>query len=655
MQKQTRGLLTGARWLLPASALLTFGCPSEELAPIEPCTVSGVFQEVNAQGADKVDMLFMIDNSGSMAEEQALLAAQLPRLAEILASGMLPLPGGEIRKFTPVSSLHLGVISSDIGLSGAVNERAISTCEDAIGDDGKLLVTGNGQCNLTTVQNGNHLNFDKQNNTNPTTLGQEFGCITSLGTTGCGLEQQLESMLKAVTPATNAEFKFTAQSPNGQEDGPNAGFLRTDSVVALVAVTDEEDCSIPDGSNGIFVSATQDARFIASNGKAVGLNARCGVFADTPGVLHDVQRYVKGFQAVRPANPDLVIFGAIAGVPITAETMVDDNGVQDFQAILDMGDMQNRFNGVVGLTDENVEELTNPSATLPDPACVAPPDGRASPARRFVQVAQGFGANGVIRSICNDDFSSALTSIIDKIASKLTGACLKRTLNPNNQGIVECDIVEYLPVGKTPADCLREKGRTLAENGQRRDMDGNTHTVCKINQVAVTKNNGKCNPPVMDATDCLSPNPVPGAPQELVGWYYDDFTQEVQQSCAPDMMMGGQRIGFTVGAEPGNGSKVQFECLQPVFTVGGKPAGKDTVNKTCDGSAFVGQPLTTLWDAPTDSADCTSDKKYPKVRCEPVTNTCQIMCQGDAQCPDSWVCDVREGNLGFCVNPTCPN
>jgi hypothetical protein len=653
MLKQTRGLLTGARWLLPASALWMFGCPNEELAPIEPCTVSGVVQRVTTQGADEVDLLFMIDNSGSMATEQEALAVQLPMLAQILASGELPREDGTIRKFTPVRSLHLGVISSDIGLSGAPNERPVTSCEDALGDDGRLLTTPAPGCGALTTLNGNHLNFTKDM-TDPAVLGTEFGCITKLGTSGCGLEQQLESMLKAVTPSTSAT-KFTAASPNGQADSPsNAGFLRDTSVVALVAVTDEEDCSVPDSAATIFTNNTTDPRFVASNGKAVGLNSRCAVYGDpAKGILHPASRYIEGFKALRPSAPDLVIFAAIAGVPVDAENMVDANGIQDFDGILGLDAMVNKFNNVPGLTPENVEELTATNAPLPDPACISAGGGAmgtsASPARRFVEVAKGFGANGVIRSICASSFASALNEIVDKIASKLTGACLDRTLNPNNQGIVECDIVEYLPVGKTLADCDPAKGRTPADNPMRTGDDKMTHTVCKINQVAVTKSKQGCVDNTENALDCLTE--APGSTLGLVGWYYDDFTAEVHTSCGNEQMKGGQRIGFTVGAEPGNGSQVRFECLQPVFTVIGDPEGKDTVNKSCDGTQTAGVSLENLAKSP--QADCKSDEQY-QVRCETLTNTCQIMCQADANCPESWVCERREGVWGFCVNPTCP-
>ncbi|MFM2418858.1 MAG: hypothetical protein RL385_3581, partial [Pseudomonadota bacterium] len=87
MQTRNRGLMARAGWLVPAAALSMWGCPNQELAPLEPCTLSGVSLDAAGAGVDKVDMLFMIDNSGSMAQEQARLGGQLADLVGVLTSG----------------------------------------------------------------------------------------------------------------------------------------------------------------------------------------------------------------------------------------------------------------------------------------------------------------------------------------------------------------------------------------------------------------------------------------------------------------------------------------------------------------------------------------------------------------------------------------
>jgi hypothetical protein len=66
------------------------------------------------RGADGVDLLFVVDSSGSMADEQALLKAQLSALMQTLRD----MPGG-------LSDLHIGVTSTDLG----VGMYEISFCD----------------------------------------------------------------------------------------------------------------------------------------------------------------------------------------------------------------------------------------------------------------------------------------------------------------------------------------------------------------------------------------------------------------------------------------------------------------------------------------------------------------------------------------------
>ena len=86
------------------AALLLGGCLERELKPLNPCLVSGVVAEIAVTNIDKVDLLFVIDNSGSMREEQKALRAQFPKLVSLLTSGVRP--NGDT--FSPATDLHLG-------------------------------------------------------------------------------------------------------------------------------------------------------------------------------------------------------------------------------------------------------------------------------------------------------------------------------------------------------------------------------------------------------------------------------------------------------------------------------------------------------------------------------------------------------------------
>ena len=81
-----------------------------------------------------VDLLVLVDNSGSMAQEQANLTASFELLTGALLGGA-DLDGDGIVEPPAVDSLHVGVISPDMGTGGF----AVQTCRDAIdGDDGVL-------------------------------------------------------------------------------------------------------------------------------------------------------------------------------------------------------------------------------------------------------------------------------------------------------------------------------------------------------------------------------------------------------------------------------------------------------------------------------------------------------------------------------------
>ena len=150
----------------------------------------------------KLDLLFMIDNSGSMDDDQANLGANFPRLMDELKNLPLGLP-----------DLHVGVVSSDLGDNGVL--YASTGC----GLDpkrGRFLIS----------QSGNNNNFQGD-------ISTVFACLAMLGTGGSGDEQQLASARMALSGLIPA----------------NDGFLRRDAHLAVVYVTDEEDHSRAPGED----------------------------------------------------------------------------------------------------------------------------------------------------------------------------------------------------------------------------------------------------------------------------------------------------------------------------------------------------------------------------------------------------------------------
>jgi hypothetical protein len=236
-------------------------------------------------------------------------------------------PADKKPTFPPVRDLHIAVVSSDMGIAGV----DFAECRADGGDDGRLRHTPHGDnCDPEYPQ---WLSFG-QADSNPAQgkFASDLACMTSLGTSGCGYEQSLESPLKALWPKhfrddTGAEitpnpFRFISTRAEGtwgrgdapEAEGGNAGFLRpamekSPSLVVLLVVSDEDDCSVkstehlkpneqlPEGSPYL----EQD------------INLRCFLNQE---FLYDIEtRYFSGLRWLRPGAQDRVMFAAIAGVP----------------------------------------------------------------------------------------------------------------------------------------------------------------------------------------------------------------------------------------------------------------------------------------------------------------------------------------------------
>ena len=107
--------------------VVTLACIDRPMKNAKPAPNIGSAISIPQSAERDVDMLFIIDNSGSMADEQAMLQAQFSALMSELRN----ITGG-------LPNVHLGVTSTDLGTS----PFPITFCEEAGGDKGNLL-TGN--------------------------------------------------------------------------------------------------------------------------------------------------------------------------------------------------------------------------------------------------------------------------------------------------------------------------------------------------------------------------------------------------------------------------------------------------------------------------------------------------------------------------------
>ncbi|AKU99348.1 hypothetical protein AKJ09_06012 [Labilithrix luteola] len=265
----------------------------------------------------KVDLLFVIDNSASMGDKQSVLANSAATLIDGLVrppclspsgipSGALSdprqskanrygCPAGTAPAFMPVNDMHVGAISSSLGGFGG----DVCAYGDRTNDHGRLFTSTSAPDTVAmrefqffpwalpsaTVETLTRLqNASVSPITDANILKQDVqALVNDMDQTGCGLEAQLESLyhfLSAPDPWVNVK------TTNGLADYGTAvdtdllkqrkNFLRPDSFLAIVMLTDEDDSS-PDprsiGGQGWAFSNTSFPGSIVARPTGLGTTA----------------------------------------------------------------------------------------------------------------------------------------------------------------------------------------------------------------------------------------------------------------------------------------------------------------------------------------------------------------------------------------------
>lgn len=66
------------------------GCLDRPVEPVEPRTTSTVVERLTQSSLERIDVLLVVDDSGSMGDKQRILAEAVPRLVEGPAQSALP-------------------------------------------------------------------------------------------------------------------------------------------------------------------------------------------------------------------------------------------------------------------------------------------------------------------------------------------------------------------------------------------------------------------------------------------------------------------------------------------------------------------------------------------------------------------------------------
>jgi len=247
-----------------------------------PVTPPEQVELVRDKVPNKLDLLMMIDNSISMADKQHLLADAMehlvsrlvqPRCVDVLgmATGVQATPGGVCPagsqpEFLPFNDIHAGVITSSLGAHGASTNGDVCV---AVTDDDHAQLLGVVRAGLPNWNNQGFLVWDPKQMLTPVGIADPATFVAGVAQTvtaasehGCGFESQLEAwyrfLIDPEPPAAVAVVNNVSaiQGTSAEVLAQRAAFLRSDSVLGIVMLSDENDCSIVDEGYGWLLAHT---------------------------------------------------------------------------------------------------------------------------------------------------------------------------------------------------------------------------------------------------------------------------------------------------------------------------------------------------------------------------------------------------------------
>lgn len=445
----TRRRSAWCSFLALAAALPTVGCLDHPLKQVEYTSEAEVIVDPPRDPRRKVDVLFVIDDSGSMGEEQAALAANFSAFVAMLeadevdadyrigitttdnghpwCSGSSPEAGAlQLRS----CRAHLDDFVFSPGTAQELDRRA-SACEEVCPAELAEL----GTLPTTTTLDGEARPrpwLQRDNVPEGVSTAQALACWGPQGIDGCGYESPLESMRKALV-----------RSGTDGEDGQ--GFLRDDALLQVVFITDEADCSLgpegaaafdPDGERalwpdleaplppsavcwnaGVECEVGQDGR---THCEPADLSPSGEPAAEGEEVLQPLSRYIEVLDRIDEAKRALtgdarsqVLVSVIGGVPSPTDGSDLDYGPGDDPAFFE------DFGVGAGCRSGN---------------------GEAVPPVRLRAVAEAFSdGQPNLFSICDDDYRPALEAIAARLIPYLRPHCLDACVEGADE-IVEGDL-----------------------------------------------------------------------------------------------------------------------------------------------------------------------------------------------------------------------
>jgi hypothetical protein len=359
---------------LPLSACTTYDDPCDKCAEDEACfegTCHAALYKGMFHVSSSVDVIFVVDNSGSMVGEQEQLGRSFQAFAQVLEEKFgdtyhvaVVTVGVESQACPPCDWTITGSCINETQENGRFQDRRGHITWNA--DTPEFDFVQDTSCRVMTSSNADCF-YD---------VDQERG-IALVGINGCGYERGLAPLRYALGPLSNTY---------------NAGFLRDEATLAVIVISDEDDC----GEVGDVYELTSDGGNIC-------------YFAS------------KG-EGPEPGNPDYIPMTYHPSDP--EQRPYELTPVKEYYDFL-VNDLKGgrkgmvKFAAIVGVTDANDPSTTtieyewgpynrwNVVSACTTPGCTGD-YCFAEPGTRYIKLAQMFGENGYVASICQSDFSQTM-------------------------------------------------------------------------------------------------------------------------------------------------------------------------------------------------------------------------------------------------------
>ena len=375
--------------------------------PRPPC------KTVTLEQDKQVDVLFVVDNSNSMEHEQKNLKNNFYKFIDAIRTSKLN---------NKIPNVQIGIVSTDLG-AGNYN---LPSCESAGGDQGKLW--NKPQSAGCTGPTDKYISYkDGKTNvpgSNPDAVArvkQAFQCISEIGLQGCGFEQTMQAARKALDPTLNV----------------NPGFLRKDAMLAVIFISDEDDCS---AANSQLYDPSQqgltDPLGPLSSFRCFEFGVQCQCKGSgkcdrttagprincVPGgkYLHQVSNFISFFKALKKTpggqpHPQRVIMSAIVGPTNKVEVGLDGSN-----PVLKPSCQTSAGFAVPAIRLKYLVHAFARELTAAEIAAIK---------NKTKNIPHWIDANGKYRtentsSICSSDFSSALMRFGEDIVAAMGTRCV---------------------------------------------------------------------------------------------------------------------------------------------------------------------------------------------------------------------------------------